>query len=190
MMSLTTDEKKKLRSYKTVPDCDDIRIKEIIKQHLIDNKLIIYTLNDKKKQTADAPAYEYLDENILGFYLIKPTQVDIKNYICYEVQFDEEMRYNPKFKRCQIVFTILCEQKDIKDNITGIARHDLLAALILDEFNWTNYFGFQVHCVSDQPSTVDTNFACRTLVFEGKMFNNLVKTDNGVSRVVNSEVNT
>ena len=188
MMTLTAEEKKKLRGYKTNPDSDDVHFKEIIKKHLLANRLILYTLNDTELQQTDAPADDYYGKNILPYYLIHPTQTDIQNYVCYEVQFDEEARYNDKFKYCQIVFTILCNHANIIDEITRTPRQDLLAALIYDEFNWTNHFGFQVHVISDEPSVVDTEYACRTIVLEGKMFNNLIKTKNGISKPVNSEV--
>lgn len=190
MMTLTDAEKAKLRSYKTSPDCDDVRFKEIIKEKLLDNRLIIYVLNNQKLQEANAPVDEYYDVNILPYYLIKPTQVDVQNFICYEVDFDEESRYNDKFKHGTIVFYILCEQKNIKESITGIARHDLLAALVLEEFNWKNYFGTQIHCISDEASVIDSDYASRTLVFEMTTFNNLVRTDNGVTGYANTEVET
>ena len=57
-----------------------------------------------------------------------------------------------------------------------MARHDLLAALIMDEFNLSNCFGTQIKCVSDKASVVDTDYACRTLIFEMEAPTNLVKT--------------
>ena len=51
------------------------------------------------------------------------------------------MRYNDAFKLQQIIFYILCEQKNNIEKYTGIARHDLIAARIRDIFNWTNKFG-------------------------------------------------
>ena len=72
--------------------------------------------------------------------------------------------------------------KDIYDKYSGIARHDLIAALITDEFNWTNMFGTQIHLISDKPMVVDMNYAGRTLIFEQTTTNSIVK--NG--RVINS----
>jgi hypothetical protein len=85
-----------------------------------------------------------------------------------------------------ITFVILCEQKTLIDANTGIARHDLLAALIMNEFNWSNIFGMQVHCTADAGSVVDTNYAARTLTLTMATPNNLVKTQNRSSYVVNS----
>ena len=74
-----------------------------------------------------------------------------------------------------------------KNNIektTGIARHDLISALIINMFNWTNLFGAQIHLVSDVPSVIDSDYSCRTLVFEQETDNNLAKTKNGVTSML------
>ena len=67
---------------------------------------------------------------------------------------------------------------------TGIARHDLIGALILDMFNWSNLFTDQIHCVSDVPSITDNDYVTRTIIFEQLTDNNLVKTRNGVAQII------
>ena len=88
----------------------------------------------------------------------------------------------------QIIFYILCEEKNNIEKSTGIARHDLISALLLDIFNWTNLFGCKIHCVSNQPSVVDNDYACRTLIFEQTTDNNLAKTRGGTTRMLNREL--
>lgn len=51
-------------------------------------------------------------------------------------------------------------------------------------FNWTNLFGAQIHLVSDVPSVIDSDYSCRTLVFEQETDNNLAKTKNGVTSML------
>lgn len=190
-MDLTKEELKELRAYKTNPDCDEIRCKEIIKRKLLNNKKIIHVLNNKELEDAGAEADEYFGTNILPYYLISPVQSEVQNFICFDVDFDENANPNNKFKISQIVFHILCDQKSIIDTETYIPRHDLLSALLMDEFNWTNYFGFQIHCVSSVSSVVDTYYACKTLVFEMTTYNNITKTNNtNGTRVITSEVDT
>jgi len=69
-------------------------------------------------------------------------------------------------KLLQITFYILCEEKGNIEKATGIARHDLIGAVIMDIFNWSNLFGDQIYCVSDQPGVTDNDYAIRTIVFE------------------------
>lgn len=87
-------------------------------------------------------------------------------------------------KLLQITFYILCEEKNNIEKRTGIARHDLIGAIIMDIFNWSNLFGGQIHCVSDVPSVTDNDYATRTIIFEQTTDNNLTKTRGGVPRII------
>ena len=188
-MEWTNEDKQHLLSFKDVVDCDDIIIKERIKKVLLDNKYIIHVLDNKELEKVDAEADDYFGINILPYYMVAPTQHNVKNYICYEVSYDKT--YESKiYKRLRIVFNVICEQKDIIEKETGIARHDLLAALIQDAFNYTNYLGYKAVLVSDTASSIDNDFASRILVFEQYTDNNLVKTKDGVSILANKELHT
>lgn len=186
-MELKPIELDYLRSLKTLTDSDNIRFKEIIKKKLIDDPMIIYLLNNKELEDSEADPSDYLGINILPYYLIHSTQHNCQNYICYEVQTREEHRFNKTIKTGQVIFYILCDEKNGIEKNTGIARHDLLAALITKIFNWSNIFGKQIHLVSDVPSVTDTDYSTRTLTFEGELPNNLVKSDvsNKTTTVIN-----
>lgn len=152
---------------------DNIYYKEIIKNKLINNKKIIHSLNNSDL-SEDCPA-DYVGENILPFYFLPGTQTKAQHYICFETSFTEVARYNNVMKLGQVFFYILCDIEDIYDKHSGISRHDLLAALITDEFNWTNMFGTQIKLVSDKPMIVDARYAGRTLTFEQTTTNSIVK---------------
>lgn len=184
-MELTQEEIQCLRQYKTVMDDDNVRIKEIIKRELINDPLIIYLINNKELEEQEADPSDYLGVNILPAYMIHPTQHNVENFICYEVSWKEVPRYNEALKYQQIIFYILCEEKNNIEKLTGIARHDLIGARIKDIFNWTNKFGTQCHIVSDIPSVTDNDYATRTLTFEMETAKDIVKTRNGVSSVIN-----
>ena len=186
-MELTPEQLKSLCDLKQLPDSDDIRYKEIIKKSLIENELILYLLNNKELEEEEADPSDYLGINILPYFMIHPTQHNIQNYICYETSVRELERYNSNMKIQQVIFYVLCEEKTNIEKLTGIARHDLIAAILLDIFNWTNLFGCKIHCVSNQPSVVDNDYACRTLIFEQTIDNNLGKTRGGTTRMANRE---
>lgn len=183
-MELTEKQVQTLLDLKNVPDADSIKYKEIIKKSLINNDLIIYLLNNKDLESIEADPSDYLGVNILPAYMIHPTQHNVQNYICYEVGYRELERYNSKMKLLQITFYILCEEKNNIEKRTGIARHDLIGAIIMDIFNWSNLFGGQIHCVSDVPSVTDNDYATRTIIFEQTTDNNLTKTRGGVPRII------
>lgn len=187
----TPDEyKASLMAFKKNVDSDDIRVKEIIKKELLKNPLIFHVLNNKELEANiedDGTGLdEYFGVNILPYYIIAPTQTESAVYICYEVSYtnSDVSRSNHLVKNLHIVFYILCDHKVIKDEDTGIARHDLLAALIQDIFNYSNAFGSTITLVGDTPSVIDKTYACRTLTFEQITDNNVVKTKNGRSVMV------
>lgn len=197
-MIWTNDDTKALQKWINYIDSDDIKIKEKIKNELVKNKNIIHVLHNEELERQDASPGDYYGINILPYYNIEPTQTHVENFICFETQWIEEQsifgqanghRHNKYIKLQQVVFYILCHIKNIQDQDTMLARHDLLAALITDQFNWTNIFGCKAHCVSSKPSTVDNNYVARTLVFEQDTYNNLVKsTKTGEPRLANKDI--
>jgi len=184
----TDDDKAKLLEFKELIDFDNIKVKEQIKCILLQNKYIIHVLHNKELEEADAEPDDYFGECILPYYMINPSQSSVKNFLCYEINFDELQRYNSAIKKLEIVFHILCHHHDLNDRETGIARHDLLAALIQDQFNYTNYFGNKIKLISDVASIVDTDYACRTLIFQQQTDNNVIKTRNSVPRFANKDL--
>lgn len=183
-----------LLQFKGEIDSDDIKVKETIKRILLDNKLIVYALNNKELEEEEADPEDYFGVNILPYYMINPVQHNVQNYLCYEVRYDMAQSYqyskshnslNPTVKTLSIIFTILCHHRNIVDEETGLARHDLLAALVQDQFNWSSEFGSKIMLVSDVPSVVDNNYACRTLSFEQTTDNNVVKTVDNIPRLIN-----
>ena len=95
---ITKEQIQTLLNLKNLVDSDDIRYKEIIKKSLINNELILYLLNNKELEESDADPSDYLDVNILPYYMIHPTQYDVQNYICFETEVRELERYNSKMK--------------------------------------------------------------------------------------------
>lgn len=123
--------------------------------------------------------------NIRPFLFIPETQTNVRHYVCYQVGFDEQPRYNDTLKYTTITFTIFIHGNDRMDQLTGIPRHDLIASIIRERFNWSNIFGMQTHLISSKESTTDNNYVVRTLVFQVVDTNGIVKTTNGNTMVNN-----
>lgn len=187
-MNWTKEDLAYLRSLRGVVDSDNIKIKEQIKQELATNKYIAHVLHNIELEDMNASPDEYFNVNIFPYYIISPTQHNVNHFICYETSFTELDRYNRTEKYMDIYFYILCHEKDAIDSETGLARHDLLAALITDQFNWTNLFGKKVHLVEDKAGVTDEDYASRTLIFQQVTDNTLVKTKNNISRLANKDV--
>ena len=201
----------KLRAYKTTPDDENIQYKKKIEKALMLNPCLLYALNEKSLESElfdedgninwewneDTKEYEPLGEwdryfgsnsNIRPFLFIQDTQTEVKHYICYQVSFDETPRYQDTLKYTTITFTIFVHGNDRMDKLTRIPRHDLIASIIRERFNWSNIFGMQTHLVSSKESTTDNNYLVRTLVFQVIDTNGIVNTTNGKTSLSNYQL--
>lgn len=198
----------KLRTYKTTPDDENIQYKKKIEKALMLNPCLLYALNEKSLESElfdddgninwewneDTKEYEPLGEwdryfggtsNIRPYLFIPDTQTEVKHYICYQVSFDEMPRYQDTLKYTNVTFTIFVHGNDRNDKLTGIPRHDLIASIIRERFNWSNIFGMQTHLVSSKESTTDNNYLVRTLVFQVVDTNGIHKTTDKKSSIMN-----
>lgn len=201
----------KLRAYKESPDDENIQYKKKIEKALMLNPCLLYALNEKSLESElfdddgninwewneDTKEYEPLGEwdryfggtsNIRPYLFIPDTQTEVKHYICYQVSFDEMPRYQDTLKYTNVTFTIFVHGNDRNDKLTGIPRHDLIASIIRERFNWSNIFGMQTHLVSSKESTTDNNYIVRTLVFQVVDTNGIVKTTNGITSTNNYQL--
>lgn len=196
---LTTKEDllNKLRAYADTPDDDNIRYKEKIHDALLNNAELLYALNNEELESelfdgnelnVDKETGELLGEvdryfgdnsNIRPYLFIPDTQTDVKHYVCYQVAFDELPRYSNIQKYTEITFNIFVNGKDRTDKLTGIPRHDLIASIIRERFNWSSIFGMQTHLISSKESVTDNNYLVRTLIFQVLDLNGIVNTPYG-----------
>ena len=197
---LTTKEDllNKLRAYASTPDDDNIRYKEKIHDALLSNVELLYALNNEELESElfdednnlliDEETGELLGEvdryfgdnsNIRPYLFIPDTQTDVKHYVCYQVAFDELPRYPNIQKYTEITFNIFVNGKDRTDKLTGIPRHDLIASIIREKFNWSNIFGMQTHLISSKESVTDNNYLVRTLIFQITDVNSITYTPFG-----------
>lgn len=201
----------KLRVYSKNPDDENIQYKKKIEKALLSNPCLLYALNEKNLESElfdkngninwewdeEKKEYEPLGEwdryfggtsNIRPYLFIPDTQTEVKHYICYQVSFDEMPRYQDTLKYTNVTFTIFVHGNDRNDKLTGIPRHDLIASIIRERFNWSNIFGMQTHLISSKESTTDNNYLVRTLVFQVVDTNGIVKTTNGITSTNNYQL--
>lgn len=174
-MRISDEDLEYLRNLKRNPNEDDIRYKEVIKRKLLNNNKLIYLIHNAELEESGASNDDYFGENILPYYLISPVQTTVKNFLCFETSFDEVSRSNSLIKYQQVIFYILCHHSDISVAEVGVARHDLIAAVLIDEFHGSNIFGTQLKLISDKPSVVDNDYSARTLIFEQYTTNSITK---------------
>lgn len=192
----------KLRAYKESPDDDVILYKQKIKNALLSNPCLLYSLNDKKLESElfdkngninwewneDTKQYEPLgewdryfgsDSLIRPFLFIPDTQTTVKCYLCYQVGFRDTARHNSGLKDTLIDFAIFVHGDDRIDKLTGIPRHDLIGSIIRERFAWSNIFGMQAYLAQDYEQTVDNNYVARYLTFQLTDLNSKIQTPYG-----------
>lgn len=177
-----------LRSYKTTIDDDNIRLKEKIKKELLDCDELIYALHNTEFEETGVDNDEYFGTNILPYLSFPDSQTSVKNYLCFKMDFDEISTSNKIMKYNQVIFVILCHNSDIMDRATGIARHDLISAILIEQFNWSNIFGTQCKLISNKESVTDSDYVTRTLIFEFTTPNSIARTSNRTTSIINNKV--
>lgn len=190
----------KLRSYTEVPDDDNIRFKELIRQKLIHCPELLYALhNEALKNELFQPngmlnidgewdLYFGENSNIRPFIYLPQTQECVENFLCYKLDFKEAPKYNSVEKYMVLTFFIIAHGSDIIDKDTGIARHDLIGSILREYFNWSNIFGAQCHITSDVEGVTDNNYITRTMTLECTVPNGMVKTIGNKTDYINNEV--
>lgn len=194
---LTTKDEllNKLRAYADTPDDDNIKYKDIIRKALLSCPELLYSLNNKELESElfdedgnlliDKDTGELLGEvdryfgdnsNIRPSLFIPDTQTTVNSYVCYQVMFDELPRYQNIYKYNEIIFNIFVNGKDRTDKLTGIPRHDLIASIIRERFNWSSIFGMQSKLISSKESITDNDYVVRTLIFQIEDTNSIVYT--------------
>ena len=185
----------KLRAYAETPDDDNIKYKDIIRKALLNCPELLYALNNKELESElfdedgnlliDKDTGELLGEvdryfgdnsNIRPSLFIPDTQTTVNSYVCYQVMFDELPRYQNIYKYNEIIFNIFVNGKDRTDKLTGIPRHDLIASIIRERFNWSSIFGMQSKLISSKESITDNDYVVRTLIFQIEDTNSIVYT--------------
>ena len=194
----------KLRAYAETPDDDTVKIKKEIEKKFLSCPELLYALHEKDLENElfdtngninwDAETHEPLGEwdryfgsnaNIRPFLFIPDTQTEVKHYICYQVNTDENISQNSQLKKAEIIFTIFVHGGDRIDKLTGIPRHDLIAAIIRENFAW---IGLEIPTtvpVYNKESITDNNYLTRVVRYECILPNDLVKSSNGVTSYKN-----
>ena len=185
-MIWTDEDARRLRDFRNRIDDDNIKCKEIIKRKLIKNKGIIHVLNNRELVEADAEPDDYFGVNIRPAYIIPEVQTKTLNYVVYTCGFKDSPQWARNIiKYLQITFVVLVHQDLLIDEETSLARHDLLSALINEEFNLSLAFGDRIQLMSSIEGVTDSRYVTRTLVYETMTDKDLVKYKMDVPTLVN-----
>lgn len=151
-----------------------IKAKRLIKQKLYSDADIIEILDNPELNPEEPDSY--IGENIFGHILLPKTLYHKQNYICFDIKRDELSKFNDHMSHINFIFNVYVHHDSITTKY-GIDRHDLLAYLVRDIFNYSNFMGNQLVLLSDTPGLMDDAYTSRSLVFK-------VVTPNELQRAV------
>ena len=185
----------KLINFTKTSDDQNTKIKELIKENLLKCPELLYALHNTQYEDelfdedgnllVDGDWSIYFGDNIRPYVFFPESQTEVKNYLCFKVDFTESPRYNAIEQYVDIVFLVIVSGKDIIDKSTGIPRHDLISSILREKFSWTNIFGNQCKIIDNKEGTTDNQYVMRTMTFRMVMTNSILKN----SKVVNHKVN-
>ena len=153
---------------------DIVRLKHKIMQELTSNVDLLRALHNNELEAKivnwDNPNGDiYRDVNIFDFLKLPSLKDEIFNYVCFEAIMTSS--YNNDFIITDIIFRSVSHANDMKTD-WGIQRHDLLALIIKNEFDWTNKLGMTLVKISDDGKIGEDDFYYREIVYEAMIPNN------------------
>ena len=191
----------KLTALTSVPDDNNIYLKEKVKKALLKSPELLYAFHNLDLENTelfnpdgainydgDWTMYYGEEGNIHPYFYLPNTQDKVRHHLCFKTEFTDIPKYNQIMCYMNVTFLVMIDVRDAIDQLTGIARHDLISSIIRERFNWSNIFGSHCNIVSDKESFTDSNYIIRTIVIEQETTNNITGTRNGKRQVINKQL--
>lgn len=151
-------------------DNDIVRKKRALKQIFLSDPAILETLHNPDLDV-ECPE-DFFNVNILDYIKLTPTQDEMRNFLCYEIQEKYLAEHNPKIKNQYLTIVCLIQEKDMETNY-DMNRADLLACLVKENINLSNALGVQAIIQEDSADIMDNKYYAKTLVFKIKAPNDV-----------------
>jgi hypothetical protein len=148
---------------KDSPYDDVIRYKYKIMDLLTSNEDILRTLNnaDFDDGTNELNGDNYRDTCIFSYMKLPDLKDKVKNYICFDVFIAGQ----GVIATDTIKFMVVSHVDDVKTDY-GINRQDLLAAIIKQEFNWSNEMGKTLNLTNDTYGYASEGYYYREITYQ------------------------
>lgn len=138
------------------------RFKYKIMRMLTEDQDLLRTLHNDELAGADEiiNGDAYRNICIFDFLKLPDNKSEVKNYICFEVD-------NSGWgETTESVITFRCVSHiDDVETDWGISRHDLLAAIIKNKFDWSNVFGMRLIKMHDLGRVTDDGYYYREVAY-------------------------
>lgn len=109
---------------------------------------------------------ELVYTHIFPFGVIKPVQIEAKNFITVEVTMPQVSTVNRFYKDVLLVISVICDISLMKTDY-GVPRHDYISAKIAELLGGSSAFGFgELSLISNTESAFSERQAGRTMRFK------------------------
>ena len=149
---------------------DIMKYKSKVMAKLIECPEVFQLIDNREITSSD----ELINKNIFSRMRVPDTSDTVKNYICFDIRA-RGSSYNDLYKNITVNVVIICHEGDIATPWGN--RHDVLAGVIIDLFNWSNFLGLELELLSDDEDIMEKKFNIRTLQFKNLVLNSI---QNGV----------
>lgn len=146
---------------------DATKYKSKIMGNIITNSDVFKLINN----TEITSPHQMKDKNVFSRMRLPNTTMTVNNYICFD--FNAKMsQVNDVYENVTINIAIVCNEKTINCDGGG-NRHDELAGVIADIFNWSNILGLQIKLLSDTETIWEKVYHVRLLQFKNLTLNSI-----------------
>lgn len=104
------------------------------------------------------------EPEIIPWLKINGTITTVSNKVLFDIETERESYDNPAFSRQYLRILCLADETSM-DTEYGIPKVDLMAYIVKDLLNRSDFLGVKLVLHSDTPRIIDDNFYCRELLF-------------------------
>lgn len=115
---------------------------------------------------------DFVNVNIFSFLRIPDPQSVIKNFLCFELDKATSISGNSFKTVYELTFRCITHVDDV-ETVWGMNRHDLLAAIIKDRYNYSNILGTQLSKTTDKGYIAENAYYYRVVKFQTIQNNDL-----------------
>lgn len=145
---------------------DDISYdKRVLLQDIYKDPDIFEVLHNSQLTNDSALPEDYYNKNIFSFLKIPDTQSTVKNFLCFEVNIEEESYNNYIMVNKQVTFRTVSHESDVETPY-GVDRQDLLAMIIKDRYCWSNILGGKMKKIYDVGKIAENGYYYRDIRFK------------------------
>lgn len=141
-------------------DSDISRAKRKIINALVENDDIVTALGADDIDDR----YSLIYTHLYPYLRVPDTKTETGSYILISISVPRVSTKNNTYKMMEITICVVTHQDHMQTTYNA-NRNDLLAGIIIDEFNWSDILGFEMELVSDKESILTDVYHLREIRF-------------------------